>query len=203
MASRIGQSDLFAGGVAAVLLLLLALVLDVSAWVAILLAAAVYIGMVLARPQLEPAPDTSGEEHRVAFESARRNLDAVRRLEPRVARADVRAQVERIGNRVGQVLAVIEEDRLFAAAGPFNERLVEPFAVLLDEYVRLSSRGLRSAQPLLERAESHDLPMLERAIDTYYERLHRGSLVDLATHAEMLEINVESLDMISPRRSVP
>jgi hypothetical protein len=203
MASRIGQSDLFAGGVAAALLLLLALVLDVSAWVAILLAAAVYIGMVLARPQLEPAPDASGEEHRVAFESARRNLDAVRRLEPRVGKADVRAQVERIANRAGQVLAVIEEDRMFAAAGPLNERLVEPFAVMLDEYVRLSGRGLRSAQPLLERTESHDLPMLERAFDTYYERLHRGKLVDLATHAEMLEINVESLDRISPRRSAP
>ena len=52
MASRIGQSDLFAGGVAAALLLLLALVLGVSAWLAIPLAAAVYIGIVLVRPNL-------------------------------------------------------------------------------------------------------------------------------------------------------
>jgi hypothetical protein len=203
MASRIGQSDLLAGGVAAVLLLLLALVLNVPVWLAILLAAAVYFGIALVRPQLESVPDPSRDEHQVAYESALRHLDVVRRLEPRVAKADVRAQVDRIASRVEQVLAVIEEDRMLAAAEPFNERLVEPFAVLLDEYVRLSGRGLRSAERLLERAENHDLPLLEGAIDTFYERLHRGTLVDLATHAEMLEINIESLNMISPRRSTP
>jgi hypothetical protein len=163
----------------------------------------VYIGIVLVRPQLQPAPEPPADEHRLAYEAAIRHLESVRRLEPHVARPEVRARVRNIVNRVEQVLAVMEEDHMLAAATPFNERLVEPFAVLLDEYVRLSGRRVRSAERLLERAESHDLPLIERAVDTFYERLHRSTLVDLATHRDLLELNIESLDTISLRRPAP
>jgi hypothetical protein len=201
MVSRLVHSDLFAGVSAAILLLLLVFALDVPVWLAVMLAASVYIGITLIRPQWDPPPLL--DVHQEAYEAALRHLDAVRRLEPRIASAEMRDRVHGVVTRVQQVLDVMEEDGLLDAAHVFCERLVEPFAVLVDEYVRIAERGVRGAQPLLERAETHDLPLIEGAVDRFYERLHRGSLVELASHAEMLELNLESLNMIAIRRAAP
>ncbi len=192
------HNDVVAGGAAAALLVLLVLV-NVTPWVSVLLAVAVYVGIVLLRPQ--DRPDTLMDEHRHAYESGLAHLASIRALTPQVVKPDVRDRVRRMANRAEQVLAVMEEDRLLAAATPFNNHLLEPFDVLLAEYVRLSNRGVKGAERLLEKAESHDLPMIESAVDSFYEKLHRGTIVDLATHGELLELNIESLNLLSLRRA--
>ena len=95
---------------------------------------------------------------------------------------------------------MIREDGNLAAAPLFNDLLLAPARSLLMEYVRLSNRGIRSADDLLEKTETHDLPRIEEAIDTFYERLHRSHVVDLATLSEVLELNLESIATTSSRR---
>jgi hypothetical protein len=104
---------------------------------------------------------------------------------------------------MSQVLEVMDQDAMFVAAVPFNERLLEPFHVLLAEYVRLSARDVKSAEQLLQKAEAHDLPLIERAVENFYEKLNRGTVIDLATHAEMLSLDIESLDGHSQWRLRP
>ena len=166
--------------------------LGLTPWLAILLAVATYAAIVLLRPR--PAPDeTVDEAHRqhLAFQAALANAEAIRALQARIARPAVREQVGRILDRIAQVLAVIQEDGNLAAAPLFNDHLLAPVRALLTEYVRLSNREISSASELLEKTETHDLPRIERAIDTFYERLHRSHVVDLATLGEMLELNLE------------
>jgi hypothetical protein len=91
-------------------------------------------------------------------------------------------------------------DRNLAAAPLFNDQVLEPVASLLTEYVRLSTRGVRSADELLEKTETRDLPMVEQALAAFYETLHRSSVVDLAALGDVLEINLESFAASAPRR---
>ena len=92
---------------------------------------------------------------------------------------------------------------MLAAAIPLNEHLLEPYVVLLGEYVRLSARDVRSAGELLRRAETHDFPIIEVAMDSFYEKLNRGNIVDLATQAEMLSLHIESLELTPHWRTRP
>jgi hypothetical protein len=172
-------------------------------WVAILLAVATYIGIALMRPAREPAIDTSDLEQKLAFQSAVLHLAAIRDLESQVPKQEIQAQIHRIAGRIVQVLEVMDEDKMLGAAVPFNERLLEPFHMLLAEYVRLSARGVKTAEHLLQKAETHDLPLIERAVESFYEKLNRGIVIDLATHAEILSLDIESLDSHSPWRSRP
>jgi hypothetical protein len=200
MAGSLAHRDLLAGG-AAVALLLLALANGLTPWLAIPLAMATYAGIVLLR--LRPGHDETDDEahrQRLAFEAALANAEAMRALQPRIARPAVREQVGRILDRTAQVLAVMREDDNLEAAPIVNDHLLAPARALLTEYVRLSTRGISSAGDLLEKTETHDLPRIERAIDTFYERLHRSHVVDLATLGEVLELNLDTITTASSRR---
>jgi hypothetical protein len=201
MAGRVGQGDLLAGG-AAVAALLLLVARGVKPWLAILLAVMIYGVVVLLRPWRKHR-DVTGDnarQHDLAYQAALANVAAIRTLAPRIAKPAVREQVDRILDRTARVLGAMREDGTQASARDFNDRLLVPFHGLLTEYVRLSSRGVRSAGDLLEKTETRELPMIERAIDGYYEHLHRAHLVDLATLGEMLELNLEGIRATTPRR---
>jgi hypothetical protein len=172
-------------------------------WFAILLAVATYIGIALIRPVPDPAIDREPLEQELAFQSAVLHLTNIRDLESRIPKQEIQDQIHRIAGRIGQVLEVMEEDRMLGAAVPFNERLLEPFHALLAEYVRLSARGVKTAEPLLHKAETHDLPLIERAVETFYEKLNRGIVIDLATHAEILSLDIDSLETHAPWRTRP
>ena len=203
MAGHLKQRDLLAGGAAAAMLLL-TVALGLTPWLAIPLAAATYAGFALLRPlpELDRAVDEAHRQH-LAFQAAFANAEAIRALQPGIANPAAREQVGRILDRIAQVLAVMREDGNLAAAPLFNDHLLAPARALLTEYVRLSNRGISSAGDLLEKTETHDLPRIERAIDTFYERLHRSHVVDLATLSEVLELNLESIATTSSRRFTP
>ncbi len=205
MAGCPGHGDLLAGAAAAATLLVLVFVLGVTPWVAIPLAVVTYVGVVLLpkrRPKQDETIDAARRQH-LAFQAALANTATIRALMPRIAKPAVREQVGRILNRSARVLLVMREDRNLVAAPLFNEQLLEPFRSLLIEYVRLSDRGIRSAGEVLEKIETRDLPMVEQAVDAFYERLHRAHVVDLATLGEVLEFNLESITATPARRVKP
>lgn len=200
------QGDLVAGGAAAASLLLLAFPLGLHPLLAVLLAGAVYLGLALLLPRrtrrpLEPDDDL--RQQQLAFQAAVANLVAIRTLALRIAKPEVLLQVDRIADRTGRVLAVMREDRNLTAASVFNGQLVEPFRAILTRYILLANREVKSAEAELERIETHGLPTIERAVDAFYEKLHRAHVVDLATLREVLEFNLESIDATSPRRFTP
>jgi hypothetical protein len=201
MAGHVRRRELVAGGAAASILLL-TITLGMASWVAIALAAATYVGIVwaLPLPEHDVTVDEARQQH-LAFQAALANAEAIRALQLRIARPATREQVGRIIDRVAQILAVIREDGNLGAVPVFNDRLLEPARALLTEYVRLSNRGIRSAGDLLEKTETQDLPGIEQAVDTFFERLHRSHVVDLATLSEVLELNLESISTTSFRRS--
>lgn len=205
MASHRGYPDLLAGGAAAAELLMLVFVLGVTPWLAIPLAVATYVGriqIVQRRRHQDETIDAARRQH-LAYQAALANTAAVHTLVPRIMKPAVREQVGRILHRSARVLLVMREDRNLVAVPLFNEQLLEPFRSLMTEYVRLSSRDIRSADEVLEKIETRDLPMVEHAVDTFYERLHRASVVDLATLGEVLEFNLESIAATTPRRATP
>ena len=200
MAGRLSRADLFAG-VLAIALLLMALVAGVQVPVAIGLAVVTYVIVRLLRPASQP-DEPADETHRqqLAFQEALANVEAISALQPRIAKPAIREQVGRILDQIARVLAAMQEDRNLAVAPLFNDHLLTPVRALLTEYVRLSNRGVSSASDLLDRTETNDLPRIERAIHTFYERLHRSHVVDLATLVEVLELDLERIDTTSSRR---
>jgi hypothetical protein len=203
MGVRLVQSD-FLAGVAAIAILLLALATGVTPWLAIPLAAVTYAGFALLRPRSKrDEPVDEAHRQKLAFQAALANVEAISGLQSTIAKPAVREQVGRILDQIARVLAVMREDRNFAVAPLFNDHLLTPVRALLTEYVRLSNRGVTSAGDLLDRTESHDLPRIERAVQTFYERLHRSHVVDLATLGEVLELDLERIDTTSSRRFTP
>jgi hypothetical protein len=200
MADHLAQRDLIAGGAAAALLLLVVM-LGVTPLLAIPLAMVTYVGIKLRLPWRERDDDVS--QHHLAYQAAIANAAAIRSLQRRIAKPMAREQVGRILERTALVLAVMREDGSLAAAPLFNEQLLMPFRSLLTEYVRLSTRGVRSADELLEKTETSDLALIEQAVDGFYERLHRSHMVDLATLREVIELNLERIAAVSTRRFTP
>ncbi len=205
MASHRGYPDLLAGGAAAAELLLLAFALGVTLWVAIPLAVATYFGVVLLRQRRVKQDETidAARRQHLVYQAALANTATIRALMPRITKPAVREQVGSILNRSTRVLLVMREDRNLVAVPLFNEQLLEPFRSLMIEYVRLSGREIRSAEEVLEKIETRDLPMVEQAVDAFYERLHRAHVVDLATLGEVLEFNLESMTATPSRRVKP
>jgi hypothetical protein len=215
MAGYTRQGDLPAGGLAAVTLLLLVFALDLTPWLAVPLAVSTYLGIALLR-RSRPAwsarirggwPLARGQgatAEEIAdlgdYEAAVASVASIRTLATEVAKPPVRAQVERVLDRADRILAVIRLDGKLDRAAVFNDPLLELFRSILAEYVVLSTRGIRSAGELLEKIETNDLPLIERAVDDFYEQLHRREMIDLATLSDVLELNLDSIRATTPRR---
>ncbi|MDQ3541892.1 MAG: hypothetical protein M3440_14520 [Chloroflexota bacterium] len=206
MAARPGQNDLLAGGgAAALLVLLLVLGMNLCLAIALALAIAAYAGARLLRPRLEPdAPaDALAVDVQRDHGQAVAHLASIREHEARIANPAVRDQVARIADTLECTLAAMVEDQNLAAAPLFNDQLLDPFDALLTQYVRLSTRGVRSADGAIEKTERHDFPMIETAARSFYEKLHRSTVVDLAALGEVLELNIDGMRTTQFRRPTP
>jgi hypothetical protein len=83
-------------------------------------------------------------------------------------------------DRVAEVLAQ-DKDRLEPETVRwFVDRLLTPTEALMERYARLANRGIDAAEPTLAKVEREDLPRIESRLDSLYEQLHRGDVVDLA-----------------------
>ncbi|MGH2558239.1 MAG: hypothetical protein ACRDJH_04175 [Thermomicrobiales bacterium] len=185
---------------------LLVFTLGVRPWLAIVLTAATYAGVVLVRPrterlQGETVDDASREQ--LAYQTALANAAAIRALAPRIAKPAVREQVGRISDQIDRVLAAMREDSTLAAASLFNERLLETLKSILSDYVLLTTRGIKSADAVLAKTEMRDLPTIEQAVIAFYEKLHRALVVNLAALGDVLEFNLEGIAVPTAWRDTP
>lgn len=89
-----------------------------------------------------------------------------------------------------RVLAAIEEhpDEL-PLARDFIHRFLQPAAKLIGDYARLARRDVPSARDILRDVEKADLPKLTARANAMFDRVHRGTLIDLAVAREMMALD--------------
>ena len=120
--------------------------------------------------------------------------ERVRRLW-RIARqipdGPIRDQAFRISAAADRVAEVMAADRIDSATiAWFDDHLLAPTETMLTQYVRLRSREVSGADSTLQRVEEESLPAIEARLDSLYDQLHRGAVVDLAVASEMLEFEL-------------
>jgi hypothetical protein len=193
-------TDLGAGVVGAALLLVLVFVLHVPLLIAITAAIAVYLMLRIGLGRLSEYADPARlSDARAITQCEDRIADLTRLTEPvgRLTKPDVYQRITRIVQALGRIAAVIKHDPdKRKAARPFLELWVKPIQALLEQYVRLSTRGIKSAQDELTRIEQADLPMIEDRLAQLYEDLHRGDLIDLEVGSETLSLNLREIDVL-------
>jgi len=225
MGRQDAPGDLLAGGAAAAVLVVLVFVLRLNPILAVLLSLAVFGGLSLlslagaALPRSrrrrrwqgpfggsgganrDEIADQASDE--AAYEAARLDAAAIGALAAQVANPATRAQLDRILERTGQILAAMRADEDVTEAPVLDSLILEPLRALLTTYVRISARDIRGAKDLLVKIEDVDLPRIEQAVTEFYERLHQRQVIDLATLSDMLEINLESARATMRRRKTP
>lgn len=107
-----------------------------------------------------------------------------------------------------QVLSAIADhpDEL-PLARDFIHQFLAPAEKLVGDYARLASRDVPSARETLRAVEENDLPQLVRRADALYDRMHRGTLIDLEVAREMMSLDtptpVDSETSELPRTTEP
>lgn len=77
-------------------------------------------------------------------------------------------------------------------ARDFSGSFIEPAHKIFVEYDRLASRDIQSAKALLQDVEQKDLPRITERAEQVYERVHRGTMIDLEVAREMLNLGTGS-----------
>lgn len=73
-------------------------------------------------------------------------------------------------------------------AREFSGTFLEPAHRIFVEYDRLSTRDIQSARGVLDQVEKEDLPRITDRAEQVYERVHRGTMIDLQVAREMLNL---------------
>lgn len=73
-------------------------------------------------------------------------------------------------------------------AREFSGAFLEPAHKIFVEYDRLATRDVQSAKALLQEVEQNDLPRITERAEQVYERVHRGTMIDLEVAREMLNL---------------
>lgn len=118
-------------------------------------------------------------------------VDAMRANARQIPKPAVRQQALALCASADRVLSAIDENPdEVTLARDFLNRYLAPANTIVGDYVRLATRQVASAEPTLSQVEEHDLPQLNVKFDQLYDRLHRGSLIDLQAAREMLSIDI-------------
>src|SRR5690606_39762388 len=64
-------------------------------------------------------------------------------------------------------------------ARDFVHRFLEPAGKLIGDYARLARRNVPSAQEMLREIERVDFPQLTARATAMFDRVHRGTIIDL------------------------
>ncbi len=136
-----------------------------------------------------------------AFAAVHERIERIKEIALRIPDGPVREQAFRICAAADRIAEAMAADRTDAKTVTwFNERLLEPTESLLASYVRLVGRGVAGAGETLRRVEEQNLPLIESRLDTLYDQLHRGEIVDLAVASEMLDIELPDSPPVSGAR---
>lgn len=118
-------------------------------------------------------------------------IDAMRANARQIPKPAVRQQALALCASADHVLSAIDENPdEVTLARDFLDRYLAPANKIVGDYVRLATRHVASAAPTLSQVEEHDLPQLNAKFDELYDRLHRGSLIDLQAAREMLSLDI-------------
>lgn len=117
-------------------------------------------------------------------------VDQMRRDVRQIPQGQARRDAMTMVNRADEILLAIEEqpDEVLLARD-FLNGLLKPVGKLVRDYSRLAARDIPSARSTLQEVEERDFPALIRRMDAVFERLHRGSLIDLEVAREMMALD--------------
>lgn len=154
-----------------------------------------HVERTLSRQQVKAAPATgssgTGDDMREMTDQAGRLVDSMRASARAIPDADVRRKALDACAASDQALAAImEHPEELPLARDFVNRFLEPASTVVTDYSRLANRNVPSARPTLAKVEQHDLPLITRKANELYDRLHRGTLIDLEVAREMLTLDV-------------
>ena len=144
------------------------------------------------RRQVPVRDDVADPELRDALTKGRDQAARMRRTLGGINDRNIRLRVTNLVDDADRILASLRERGDTMLTQTFNERYLAPATTILTRYTRLVSRDLTSARPVLDRVETHDLPLLQRKYDEFYEQVHRGDLIDLEVASEMLAFELEA-----------
>jgi hypothetical protein len=141
----------------------------------------------------EPGATKFRSDDSVADPALRESLARGRELATRLRSAlagisdrEIRLRATNLADDADRILGSVRERGDVAMADLFNDRYLAPATTIMTRYARLAPRDLTTARPALERVEQHDLPLLQKRFDQFYEQVHRGDLIDLEVASEML-----------------
>lgn len=143
-------------------------------------------------PRPAPAsPGSSGSEIDELMMQGGVRIDDIRATARRIRDAGARQEALDVCASADRVMSALAEhpDEL-PLARKFLHNIVEPTEKIVTTYQRLSSRDIASARETLAQVEQHDLPLIREKMDEVYERLHRGTLIDLEVAREMLVLDL-------------
>ena len=144
-------------------------------------------------PQVK-ADGAASSELREITTQASELIDRMRTSARQIPNPEARREALSACAASDQVLsALIDHPDELPIARDFLHRFLEPASTVITDYARLANRNVPSARDTLEAVETHDLPMITRRANDVYDRLHRGTLIDLEVAREML-----TLDMAEP-----
>jgi predicted TIM-barrel fold metal-dependent hydrolase len=147
----------------------------------------------LAREYLDVDPQVPAANADIAGLAAQAAglIDRMRTSARQITGPDARRQALDACAAADQVLAaIIDHPDELPLARDFVNRFLEPATQVVTEYARLSSRNIPSARETLEQVEQHDLPLITHKANQLYDRLHRGTLIDLEVAREMLTLDM-------------
>jgi 5-bromo-4-chloroindolyl phosphate hydrolysis protein len=95
------------------------------------------------------------------------------------------------------LLAIREHPDELPLARDFVHRFLQPAGTLIGDYARLARREVPSAQAMLREVERKDLPRLTERANAMFDRVHRGTIIDLAVAREMMALDVSPHDELA------
>lgn len=117
-------------------------------------------------------------------------IDRMRSSARRIPNPDARQEALSACAASDHVLgAITDHPEEITIARDFLHRFLEPASTVISDYTRLANRNVPSAQETLRQVESHDLPLITHKANEVYDRLHRGTLIDLEVAREMLTLD--------------
>jgi hypothetical protein len=161
------------------------------------------------RPSAATAPvpanaSANGAELRQIVDRASTLIDRMRASARQIPGTDPRREALDACAASDRVLSAIADhpDEL-PLARDFVDRFLEPASTVIGDYARLANRNVPSARETLDAVETHDLPLITRKADELYDRLHRGTLIDLQVAREMLTLDMADVSLPEPGAQQP
>lgn len=143
------------------------------------------------RPQVvAPEKAPSQTEIQMIISQGNNVVDQMRRDIRQIPQGQPRRDAMTMVNKADEILLSIEEQPSeVLLARDFLNGLLIPVGKLIGDYSRLAARDIPSARPTLQEVEERDFPALIKRMDAVYERMHRGSLIDLEVAREMMALD--------------